>query len=92
MICFKGFIDDIARQSQKSATKYTSDQIEKKVLEYIKRQEKDMAFGNWSKMGLLDDQAKQINGLYDDLPYMNKVHKWVSENITRIIKIETRCI
>lgn len=84
------FIDDIARQTQKSATKYSSEQIERKVLEYIKRKEKDMAFGNWSKMGLMDDQAKQINGLYDDLPYMNKVHKWVSENITRIIKVETK--
>jgi hypothetical protein len=85
----KGFIDDIARQTQKSATSYTSKQIERKVLDYIKRKEKDMAFGNWSKMGLMDDQVKQINGLYDDLPYMNKVHKWVSENITRIIKVET---
>jgi hypothetical protein len=85
----KRFIDDIARQTQNSARSYTSKQIERKVLEYIKRKEKDVAFGNWSKMGIMDDQVKHINGLYDDLPYMKKIHDWVSENITRIIKIET---
>lgn len=86
----RSFIDDIARQTQRSGTRYSSEQIERKILEYIKRKEKDMAYGNWTKMGLMDDQVKQINGLYDDLPYMNKVHKWVSENITRIIKIDTK--
>ncbi len=86
----KGFIDDIARQTQGTANRMTSAQIEKKVLAYIKRKERDMAYGNWSKMGIMDDQAKNINGLYDDLPYMNKVHKWVSQNITSIIKVESR--
>ncbi len=83
----KGFIDDIARQTQNTSNRMTSNQIEKKVLEYIKRKEANAAYGNWSQMGILDDQAKAIDGLYDDLPYMNKVQKWVTQNITDILDI-----
>jgi hypothetical protein len=28
------------------------------------------------------NRLSRINGLYDDLPYMNKVHKWIMENVT----------
>jgi len=83
----KGFIDDIARQTQGTANRMSAAQIEKKVLAYIKKKESSAAYGNWQKMGILDDQAKNIDNLYDDLPYMNKVHKWVTQNITDILPI-----
>lgn len=83
----KMFIDDIARQSQKTAQRYTAKEIEQKVLEYLKRKEKDMAHGNWSKVGISKLQADDMKSLYDDVPHMGKVHKWVAENITKIIKV-----
>lgn len=83
----KMFIDDIARQSQKTGQRYTTQEIEKKVLEYLKRKEKDMAHGNWTKVGISKLQVDDMKSLYDDVPHMNKVHKWVAENITKIIKV-----
>lgn len=83
----KTFIDDIARKTQGTVNKMTSSEIEKKILEYIKRKEKNTSHGNWSKMGILDDQAVKINTLYDDLPYMKKIHRWVTQNITSIVPI-----
>lgn len=83
----KNFIDDIAIQSERSAQRYTSEEIEQKILAYIKRKEKDMAYGNWEKMGINKNQADDIKSIYDDGPHMIKVQKWVAENITKIIKI-----
>ena len=81
------FIEDVARQSQKTTQRYTVQEIEEKILQYLKRKEKDMLHGNWSKVGISKLQADDMKSLYDDFPHMNKVHKWVAENITKVIKV-----
>lgn len=86
-VVLRGFLDDIARQMSKRGQRMTSQQLEKKIMEYIRKKESDMAHGNWTKMGLSKFQADDMKSLYDDVPHMGRVHKWVSENITRIVKM-----
>ena len=86
-VVLRGFLDDVARQMSSKGQKMTTQQLEKKIMEYIRRKESDMAHGNWTKMGLNKLQADDMKSLYDDVPHMGRVHKWVSENITRIVKM-----
>lgn len=62
--------------------------IETQALSYIKRQENKV--GNWQQMGITKEEAMGIKSLYDDLPYMNKVRKWVRSNITKIVRVEAK--
>lgn len=84
-IILRSFLDDVTRQMSSKGQKMTTQQLEKKIMEYIRHKEKDMATGNWTKMGLNKLQVDDMKSLYDDLPHMNRVHKWVAENITRIV-------
>lgn len=86
-VFLRDFLDDIARQMTKRGERITTQQLEKKIMEYIRKREGDMAHGNWTKMGLNKMQADDMKSLYDDVPHMNRVQKWVSENITRIVKV-----
>lgn len=78
---FKKFIDDIANQTRNTSNRVTSDQIEKKALEYIKK--------HHEKMGLTKAQANDISSLYDDIPAMNGIHKHLSRHITDIVPINS---
>lgn len=86
-VVLRNFLDDIARQMSKKGQQMTTQQLEKKIMEYMRRKSDDMAHGNWTKMGITKLQADDMKSLYDDVPYMNKVHNWVAENITRIVKV-----
>lgn len=86
-VVLRNFLDDIARQMTKKGERITTVELEKKIMSYIKRKEGDMAHGNWTKMGLNKVQADDMKSLYDDVPHMRRVQKWVSENITRIVKM-----
>jgi hypothetical protein len=77
----KGFIDDISAQTRNSTQRFTNKQIEKKALEYIKK--------NHKKLGITKAQADEIGSIYDDLPYMNKVHKHLTRNITDVIPVNS---
>ncbi len=77
----KGFIDDISAQTRNSTQRFTNKQIEKKALEYIKK--------NHKKLGITKSQADEITSIYDDLPYMNKVHKHLTRNITDIVPVNS---
>lgn len=78
------------REVSQSAKLKSTRELEEQVLRYIKSQSKDSNYGNWVQMGISDSQAKKITSLYDDLPHMHKVRKWVTENITKIVKVEQR--
>lgn len=78
------FIREIAQKSKK----YTARELEEQVLNYIKRESKDSNYGNWLQIGISNSQAQKISSIYDDLPHMPKVRKWITENITKVIKIE----
>jgi len=56
--------------------------LEKSIISYIKDPTVRMGHRNHVALGLTDDQARRINSLSDDLPYMDKVRKWAMENIT----------
>jgi len=78
---FRTFIKSLSEQTGKEAHI-----LETQIVKYLKNQDDK----NWTKVGLKKSQANEISGLYDDLPHMNKVRKWVSENVTKIIRVETR--
>ena len=80
------FLGEVAQKSKL----YTARELEEQVLNYIKRKQKDSTYGNWVQMGISDSQATKINSLYDDLPHMPKVRKWITENITKIVKVEQK--
>lgn len=82
----KTFLREVSQRAKIKSTQ----ELEEQVLNYIKRQSKDSSYGNWVQMGISDSQAKKITSLYDDLPHMHKVRKWVTENITKIVKVEKR--
>ena len=62
--------------------------IETQALQYIKGKQNDV--GNWKQMGISEEEAMSIKSLYDDVPYMNKVRKWVRSNITKVVRIEAK--
>lgn len=82
----KTFLREVSQRAKIKSTQ----ELEEQVLNYIKRQSKDSSYGNWVQMGISDSQAKRISSLYDDLPHMHKVRKWVTENITKIVNVEKR--
>lgn len=79
------FLKEVAEQSRDVGARDLQQQIEKNLKEYI-RQNSEGEHGNWVRMGITKDQAFKIESLYDDLPYMNKVQKWVMENVTTLAK------
>lgn len=79
------FISEVAGQSENLAAKQIQSQIDKRFKEFI-RENSDNKNGNWVRMGITRDQAMKIESLSDDLPYMAKVHKWVMENMTTLVK------
>lgn len=78
----KVFVREVAESSEKYAARELEEQIEKRLKDYLREVPADGEFGNWARMGITKEQAMKIEGLYDDLPYMNKVQKWVMENVT----------
>lgn len=82
----KNFIGEVARGSQKYVAKELEHELEKRLKAFLSKEADGSEIGNWARMGITKDQAKNINGLYDDLPYMNKVQKWVMENITTLMR------
>lgn len=58
--------------------------LEESILKYIKDPVVRGGHRNHIVLGITDDQARRISSLSDDLPYMDKVRKWVTENITLI--------
>lgn len=76
------FIKGIARKSGNVATRELEQQIQNNLKKYIMQTPDGSDVGNWARMGITKEQASKINTLYDDLPYMNKVHKWIMENVT----------
>tara|TARA_Y100000780_G_scaffold231707_1_gene258302 strand:+ start:75075 stop:76031 length:957 start_codon:yes stop_codon:yes gene_type:complete len=81
----RSFINEVANQSEKMAAKELQEQLDKKFKEFI-REGAENKTGNWVRMGITRDQAMKIESLSDDLPYMNKVQKWVMENMTTLTK------
>lgn len=76
------FISEVADQSRAMAARELQERVERSLKEFLRQEPSDGKFGNWVRMGITREQALKINSLYDDLPYMNKVQKWVMENIT----------
>lgn len=80
------FLREVSDQSKRHAASELQQQVERRLKEYIRQSPDSGDFGNWTRMGITKDQAMKIESLYDDLPYMNKVQKWVMENITILAK------
>lgn len=80
---FSNFIRKIAAQSGKSI-----DTLEDTIIRYIRSSQQNSTHGNWTALGITEDQAKQIKSLSDDHPFMGKVRKWVSENVTTAAKVK----
>ncbi|MCT4642012.1 MAG: hypothetical protein N4A33_06900 [Bacteriovoracaceae bacterium] len=80
------FLSEVSDRSKK----YTVRELEDQALKYIKKKSQNSAHGNWSQIGISDVQASKITSLYDDMPHMPKVRKWVMENITLITKVEQK--
>jgi hypothetical protein len=78
------FIQELASRSKTLSMRT----IETQALKYIKKYDPSKKAGNWQQMGLSKQQAQKINSLYDDLPYMNKVRKWLRSNITKVVRVE----
>lgn len=80
------FITEVAEQSQRYAARELQNQVESRLVQFLREgADESNQVGNWVRMGITKEQAMQVNGLYDDLPYMNKVQKWVMENFTTLM-------
>ncbi|MCO4754785.1 MAG: hypothetical protein KC478_09890 [Bacteriovoracaceae bacterium] len=82
----RSFLKEVADQSEKMAAKELQSQLDARFKEFIREEAPNGQSGNWARMGITKDQAMKIDSLYDDLPYMNKVQKWVMENMTVLMK------
>lgn len=82
-VLVRTFIRELAAHSGHSAAA-----IERQAIQYIQRQARNNAHGNWSEIGITREEAMRIESLYDDLPYMNKVRKWVQNNVHRVITVQ----
>lgn len=76
------FIKEIAEKSEGLASRELEQQIEAQLKKFLRENPADGDFGNWARMGISKEEAMKIESLYDDLPYMKKVQKWVMENVT----------
>tara|TARA_B100001971_G_scaffold152968_1_gene142172 strand:- start:567 stop:1541 length:975 start_codon:yes stop_codon:yes gene_type:complete len=76
------FVNSLARRSGNVAARELEQQIQNNFRRFIMEVPDGSDVGNWARIGITKEQAKRINSLYDDLPYMNKVHKWIMENVT----------
>lgn len=86
-VVLRNFLDDVARQMSAKGQHVTTAQLEKKIMEYLRRKSDDMAHGNWTKFGLKKFEADNMKSLYDDVPYRTKLHNHIAENITTILKV-----
>lgn len=82
----KMFIQELAQDSGRVASKELQQKVEENLIDYLRAEVGKDEAGNWVRMGITKEQAMKINSLYDDFPYMNKVQKWVMENITTLVK------
>lgn len=78
------FVQEMASRSKN----ITAKELEERMLSYLKTRQKNLEAGNWKYMGLTDEQAKNVKSIYDDMPYMQKVRKWMKTNITKVVKVE----
>jgi hypothetical protein len=78
------FIQEIANRG----SGLSAHTIETQAIRYIKNKQNNV--GNWKQMGISEDEAMRIKSLYDDVPYMNKVRKWVRSNITKVVRVEAK--
>lgn len=76
------FVRSVAKRSGNVAARELEQQIQRNFKSFIMQTPDGSDVGNWARIGITREQASKINGLYDDLPYMNKVHKWIMENVT----------
>jgi len=76
------FLKSIARKSGNVGAAQLEKQIQNNFKKFVMQTPDGSDVGNWARMGITKEQASKINSLYDDLPYMNKVHKWIMENVT----------
>src|SRR5690606_2049827 len=83
---FRIFLQELASKSGR----YTTASIEEAALAYIRRTDPAKKYGNWNELGITEDQAKAIRSLDDELPYMPKVRKWITENATKYLRVEVK--
>ena len=76
------FVNSLARRTGNVAARELEQQIQNNFKRFIMQTPDGSDVGNWARLGITKDQAQRISTLYDDLPYMNKVHKWIMENVT----------
>ena len=76
------FVRSLARRTGNVAAREMEQQIQNNFKRFILQTPDGSDVGNWARLGITKEQAQRINSLYDDLPYMNKVHKWIMENVT----------
>lgn len=79
------FLQELANRSKTMTVQVLEDEAVKFIKTYNYKQN----IGNWEQIGITKEQAQKIRTLYDDLPYMNKVRKWLRSNITKVSRVQT---
>lgn len=79
------FLQEVANRTKTMTVK----NLEDEALKFIKYYNSKTNVGNWEQIGITKQQAQKIKSLYDDMPYMNKVRKWVRSNITKVSMIQS---
>lgn len=82
----RSFLGEVAQQSRNQASRELQQQVEENLKRFLRQDPSDGSHGNWVRMGITREQAMKIDSIYDDLPYMNKVQKWIMENVTVLAK------
>lgn len=83
---FRVFLQELAQKSGR----YTTTSIEEAAISYIRRTDPGKKYGNWNELGISEEQARAIKSLDDELPYMPKVRKWITENVTKFARVEVK--
>lgn len=78
------FLQEVANKTKSMTAK----SLEEEAIKFIKYHNSTTNIGNWEQIGITREQALRIRSLYDDLPYMNKVRKWVRSNITKVYQVQ----